>query len=68
MKRLLTIELVGLLITMFGWVIESRPMQLIGALMVIAVTGYIIYELDQMERRRKSRDRYERYFRDTDGR
>ena len=68
MKALLKMELFGLVVTLFGWVIESRTVQLIGALMVIAVTGYIIYELDQLERRRKRKERYGRYFRDSDDR
>lgn len=68
MKALLKTELFGLVVTLFGWVIESRTVQLIGALMVIAVTGYIIYELDQLERRRKRKERHGRYFRDSDDR
>ena len=55
MKQILSIELAGLVITFLGWLTGIKPIQLIGALIVIAVTGFIIYELDQKDRRKQGR-------------
>lgn len=64
MKQLLSIELAGLVVTFIGWLIGAKPIQLIGVLMVIAVTAFIIYELDQRDRDRQWRREHER---DQDG-
>ena len=57
MKEILSIELVGLVITFIGWLTGIKPIQLIGALLVIAVTAFIIYEMEQKERRRQEKER-----------
>ena len=55
MKQILSIELMGLVITFFGWLTGIKPIQLIGGIIVIAVTGFVIYVMDQKERRRLER-------------